>query len=228
MLRFGELGYDSRGQYVIQFKESVLLHEDETNKAVPRTYQIVKQLKAECLKRGVKPEDVAIDATGAGAPFCDVVAADWSPEILRVSFGGKASDRRVSMNNPTPCHDLYANRVSEIWFAGKELIRCGQLKGIDQELAREMTARQYDTAKGGDGLKMRVEPKMEFKKRTGYSPDGADAAFLLIDLARNRHGLIAIEPLKASEDSFASRRQMSMRDFHIESRTSYSGLIDLD
>ena len=228
MLRFGELGYDDRGQYVIQFKDSVLLHEDETNKAVPRTYQIVKQLRAECLKRGVSPENVAIDATGAGAPFCDVVAADWSPEILRVSFGGKASDRRVSMNNPTPCYDLYANRVSEIWFAGKELIRCGQLKGIDQELAREMTARQYDTSKGGDGLKMRVEPKMDFKKRTGYSPDGADAAFLLIDLARNRHGLIAIEPLKDSGDSFASRRQMSMRDFHIESRTSYSGLIDLD
>jgi hypothetical protein len=109
----------------------------------------VQQLKAQCQKRGVKAENVAIDATGAGAPFCDVVAADWSPEILRVVFAGKATDRRVSMNNQTPCHDLYANRVSEIWFAGKELIRCGQLRGVDQELAREMTARQYETIKGG-------------------------------------------------------------------------------
>jgi hypothetical protein len=228
MLRFGEVGYDERGQYVLQLKESVLLYEDETNKAVPRTFQIVQQLKEQCQKRGVKAENVAIDATGAGAPFCDVVAQDWSPEILRVIFAGKATDRRVSMNNQTPCHNLYANRVSEIWFAGKELIRCGQLKGIDQELAREMTARQYETIKGGEGLRMKVESKPDFKKRTGYSPDGADAAFLLIDLARNRHGLIALEPLKDAEPGQGTRRQMSMRDLQIQERTAHSGLIDLD
>lgn len=228
MLRFGEIGYDERGQYTLHFKDSVLLFEDETNKAVPRTYQIVQQLKTHCQKRGIRPENVAIDATGAGAPFCDVVAQDWSPDILRVVFAGKATDRRVSMNNQTPCYDLYVNRVSEIWFAGKELIRCGQLRGIDQELAREMTARQYETVKGGEGLRMKVESKPDFKKRTGYSPDNADAAFLLIDLARNRHGLIALEPLKDLPDNQMSRRQISYSDLQIQSRTSYSELISLD
>lgn len=227
MLRFGELGYDHNGQYVLQLKESVLLYEDETNKAVPRTHQIVRQLKDACTKRGVRAENVAIDATGAGAPFCDVVAADWSPDILRISFGGKATDRRVSMNNPTPCYDLYANRVSEIWFAGKELIRYGQLYGVDHELAREMTARQYETIKGGEGLRMKVEPKPDFKKRSGYSPDNADAAFLLIDLARNRHGLIAFEQAKTVA-GFASQRRVSMADLQVSSRTEYSSLLDLE
>jgi hypothetical protein len=232
MVRFGELGYDSNNQYCLQLLESLLLYEDETNKAVPRTYQIVQQLKEACEKRGVKPENVAIDATGAGNPFCDVVAAMWSPDILRVVFAGKATERRVSMNNSTPCYDLYANRVTEIWFAGKELIRCGQLYGVDQELAREMTARQYETIKGGEGLKMRVEPKPDFKKRAGYSPDAADAAFLLIDLARNRHGLIALEPLKKDDSGNGStfgnyHRQVSMKDLQVESRTNYSSLLDL-
>ena len=227
MLRFGELGYDSRGQYVLQFGESMLLHEDETNKAIPRTHQIVKQLKEICQARKILPENVAVDATGAGAPFCDVIASEWSPEILRVVFAGKASDRRVSMSNSTSCHDLYANRVTEIWFAGKELIRCGQLKGVDPELAKEMTARQYETAKGGEGLRMRVEAKPDFKKRTGYSPDNADAAFLLVDLARNRHGLIALDLPESVKESQQPQRQVSFRDLQIEARTQHSMLLDL-
>jgi hypothetical protein len=75
---------------------------------------------------------------------------------------------------------------------------------------------------------MRVESKPDFKKRTGYSPDGADAAFLLIDLARNRHGLIALEPLKDAPDSQGMRRQVSMRDLQIQDRTSYSDLIYME
>ena len=224
-LRFGLLGYAPNGQYTLLLGETVLLFEDETQKAVPRTYQIVKQLKEQCQKRGVKPENVAIDATGAGSPFCDVVAAEWSPSVQRVTFAGKATDRRVSMSNPTPCYDLYANRVSEIWFAGKDLIRCGQLKGVDQELAKEMCARQYETVKGGEGLRMRVESKLDYKKRAGSSPDLADAAFLLIDLARNRHGLIAFDLPENGGSGQPIRPQMRWQDLQVEARTAHSELL---
>lgn len=227
ILRFGLLGYTPNGQYTLQFTDSVQLFEDESNKAVPRTYQIVKQIRDHCERRGVKPENLAVDATGAGGPFSDVLAAEWSPSFLRVNFAGKATDRRVSMSNPTLCHDLYVNRVTEIWFSGKDLIRCGQLKGIDQELAREMTARRYDTVKGGEGLRMRVEPKPEYKKRVGHSPDVADAAFLLIDLARNRHGLIAFElDERTASAGGPARRQITYKDLQIESRTDHSTLLD--
>ena len=227
ILRFGLLGYTPNGQYTLHFTDSVQLFEDESNKAVPRTYQIVKQVREHCEKRGVKPENLAVDATGAGGPFSDVLAAEWSPSFLRVNFAGKATDRRVSMSNPTLCHDLYVNRVTEIWFSGKDLIRCGQLKGIDQELAREMTARRYDTVKGGEGLRMRVEPKQEYKKRVGHSPDVADAAFLLIDLARNRHGLIAFElDEKTAALAGPARRLITFKDLQIEARTAHSALLD--
>ena len=138
----------------------------------------------------------------------------------------RATDRRVSMSNATSCYDLYGNRVTEIWFAGKELVRCGQLRGVDAELAKEMTARQYETIKGGEGLRMRVESKPDFRKRTGYSPDNADAAFLLVDLARNRHGLIALDIPQNTQDGQQSRPNLNFKDLQIEARTAHSMLLD--
>lgn len=230
VLRFGQIGYDQRGQYVLQLGDTVLLQEDEFDKTLPRTHQIVRQVKNLCIKYGVSPENLAVDATSAGGPFCDVLATEWSNDIMRVSFSGKPTDRRVSYTNPAICQDVYANRVSEIWFAGKDLLRCKQLFGINQELAREMCARKYDTVKGSEGLKMRVEPKPEFKKRVGYSPDLADASFLLIDLCRSRHGLIAFD---LGDDARGGQtagqftsRQVSYRDLEVVSRTDYSDLLD--
>lgn len=228
VLKFGQLGYDERGQYVLQFGDTMLLHEDEFDKSLPRTHQIVRQLKSICQARGVAPENLVVDATSAGGPFCDVIATEWSNDIMRVSFAGKPTDRRASYANPALCCDIYANRVSEIWFAGKDLLRCGQLYGITQELAREMCARKYDTVKGAEGLKMRVEPKPDFKKRLGFSPDLADASFLLIDLCRSRHGLIAFDPPDSGGQaaSWSSQRQISYRDLEVVARTSYAELVD--
>ena len=59
------MGYDTTGQYVIEFGEAVHLNDDATNKAIPRTYQIVRQIKEHCEKRDILPENVAVDATGA-------------------------------------------------------------------------------------------------------------------------------------------------------------------
>ena len=123
ILSIAEVGYARNGQYVCQFVDAVHLNDDATNKAVPRTYQIVQQIIDHCKRKGVSPENVAVDATGAGAPFCDVLAGEWSPNFMRVTFGGKASDKRVSMNSQLTGEELYTNRVSELWFVGKELMR---------------------------------------------------------------------------------------------------------
>jgi len=190
----GLVGYDTNGQYVCEFGEAIHLNDDATNKAVPRTYQIVRQVKDHCVKRGIAPENVAVDATGAGAPFCDVLAGEWSSAFLRVSFGGKASDKRVSANSSLTGEELYVNRVSELWFVGKELVRTKQLFGISGDLAQEICARNYDLIKGST-LRVKVESKPEFKARFGRSPDLADAAFLCLDMARQRHGVVAVEPI---------------------------------
>jgi len=211
ILYTGLVGYNTDGQYCVMFDEYVHLNDDATNKAVPRTYQIVRQIKAECEKRKIKPEDVAIDSTGAGAPFCDVLSGEWSDAFLRVSFGGKASDKRVSSNSKSIGTELYYNRVSELWFVGKELIRTKQLFGINGDLAQEITGRNYDMVKG-TSLRMKIEAKPEYKSRFGRSPDLADAAFLCLDLARQRHGLVAVDPIEDGEIKGRRSKRRSIRE----------------
>ena len=204
-LALARCGYDTTGQYVIEFGKIIQLNDDATNKAIPRTYQIVEQVKNECKKHNVLPENLSVDATGAGAPFCDVLAGEWSNKFMRISFGGKASDKRVSANSSKIGSELYVNRVSEIWFVGKELMRTRQIFGISSELAQEMTARNYDMVKSGN-LRMKIESKPEFKARFGRSPDLADAAFLALDCARQRLGLVAVDPPEKSENGFVPKR----------------------
>tara|TARA_R110000764_G_scaffold51693_4_gene112964 strand:- start:42 stop:1829 length:1788 start_codon:yes stop_codon:yes gene_type:complete len=219
-----KVGYDHNGQYVIEFGKSIQLNDDATNKAVPRTYQIVKQIKEQCLKLNIPPENVSVDATGAGAPFCDVLAGEWSNRFMRVSFGGRASDKRVSANSKLVGTELYVNRVSELWFVGKELMRTRQVFGVSPELAQEITARNYDHVKGAT-LRMKIESKPEFKSRFGRSPDLADAAFLALDCARQRLGLVAVDPPKEGDTAF-NRPRRSMKNLSSALQNADSSLVD--
>lgn len=87
------VGYNKNGHYVIEFDKAIHLNDDATNKAVPRTYQIVRQIKDHCEKNKILAENVAVDSTGAGAPFCDVLAGEWSNKFMRVGFGEKPVTR---------------------------------------------------------------------------------------------------------------------------------------
>lgn len=217
------VGTFADGQYGIQFDDCLTLNDDTTNKAIPRSYQIVHQIRDNCKRLGIKPENVAVDATGAGSPLCDILAGEWSDQFLRVQFGGKASDRRVSMNSRLTGEELYVNRVSELWFVGKEFVRTKQISGIRDDLAKEMCSRQYEMVKSGT-LRVKVESKQELKSRTGQSPDIADAAFIAMELARQRHGLVAVEPIKREEGLFGVRQPRSLRDLDIVARTKYAHL----
>jgi hypothetical protein len=178
-----------------------------------------------CKKLGIKPENVAVDSTGAGSPFCDVLAGEWSDQFLRVQFGGKASDRRVSMNSRLTGEELYTNRVSELWFVGKEFLRTQQLRGISDVLAKEMCVRRYEMVKSGT-LRVKVETKAELKQRMGQSPDIADAAFITLDLARQRHGLFAVDPPKKTEAGlFGASMPRTMRDLDVVSRSKHTQLV---
>lgn len=194
ILYFGFVGKDTTGRRVICLDHYEELREDVTNKDEPRAFQIARQFKDKCEAWGVTSQNAAYDASGGGAPFGDVVDALWSRNVLRVQFGGKASERPVSLTDRVPGHERYANRVSELWWTGKELIRNKQLFGISRELVREMTERQYTTEKGLS-MRIRVETKSDMKVRIGKSPDISDAAFILIELCRTRHSLTAIDKL---------------------------------
>lgn len=229
MLTFATVGTNTEGQYCIQFDESIRVNDDATNKAVPRTYQVVAAIKKECERRGVKPSHVGVDATGAGDPFCDVLAGEWSPEILRVKFGGTASDKKVSQNSKIVGSELYTNRVSELWFISKELMRNRQVFGVSSDMAREMVARTYTMVKG-TGVRIKAESKGELKAKLGHSPDLTDSAFVAVDLARTRFGLTAMDPPRKDNDSgiglFMRRGPRTMKDLDVVSRSKLSDIYD--
>ena len=72
-----------------------------------------------------------------------------------------------------------------------------------------MCARNYDMVKTGS-LKVKIESKIEFKARFGRSPDLADAAFLALDCARQRLGLVAVDPPKDDKDT-GFRKQVTIK-----------------
>jgi hypothetical protein len=202
ILYLGFTGADKTGKKVVCLDHFEELREDVTNKSEPRAFQIARQFKERCEAWGVTARNAAYDASGGGAPFGDVVDSVWSRDVLRVQFGGKASDRAVSLTDTTPAHERYANRVSELWYTGKELIRNKQLFGVPREMVREMTERLYTTEKGV-AMRIRVESKQDMKARIGKSPDISDAAFILLELCRVRCGLIPSD--KIPSDPYGKR-----------------------
>lgn len=187
VLYFGSYGQSAEGLATLQFDDYITLKEDLdlVRKGTPRSQQIVTMFREECEKRGVAPENAAFDSTGAG-PFGDMISAMWSPKVMRVNFAGKASSRPVSPHDRTPASERYDNKMSELWAVGKSLLRAGQLKNIGNDLAKEMCQRTYETVKGGEGMRIRVESKPDYKARVGESPDIADSAMVLLDLCRER------------------------------------------
>jgi len=96
--------------------------------------------------------------------------------------------------------------------------------GISDVLAKEMCIRRYEMVKSGN-LRVKVETKAELKQRMGQSPDIADAAFIALDLARQRHGLVAVDaPSKTEMGVFGRSAPRTMRDLDVVSRSRHAYL----
>lgn len=187
ILWLGKLGQDREKQWILYFDRFMPLFDDATKaKQRTRAFQMADQIVAHCTAYGVTPRNFGLDVTAGGGSVADVIEEVWGRGIWRVDFSGAATDRTVNAANPKTAKESYWNRVSELWYVGLEFLKHGQLKGIKMDQAREMKARKYETIKGAEGLKIRVESKKDMKLRLSFSPDIADAGFVLLDLARQK------------------------------------------
>lgn len=166
--------------------------------------QIVKRVKFEMqqgvwgpdtvlagIKRSVPTANLAVDCSGGGTHFGALLARDIGAGFIMVNFGDKASDRRVSKNDKRLGHEAFHNRVSELWGAPVQLIRSGQIRGMDPDLIEELTSRTY---KDDASKRMQVESKDDMKRRSnGKSPDRSDSWVLFVEAARVRGGLSSSE-----------------------------------
>lgn len=151
--------------------------------------QVGEAVKGLLVKYNVEIYSLGFDSTVSSAANYLAVVLE-NNDFHRVSFRGSASDIPISDLDPAPANQRYGNRVSELWFFGRELIRRGQLYGISRETASELIVRKYDTTKFGEQSRLTAETKRDMKKRTGgKSPDRADALMIALDVLKTRYNL---------------------------------------
>lgn len=221
VVMIGSYGLDKNGKNVLCYDRHVILREDVTLKDKSRSFQIVQKFMELCIKEGVYPQYAAVDATAGGKPIYDIICELWSHKVLPVQFGGSASKNPVGIADYRPADELYANRVSELWYVGLEFLKSGQLKGIFKELAMEMKSRHYETVKG-TRMRIKVESKVDMKARIGFSPDIADAAFIMLDLCRVRLGAKSGEGSKAKSRMVAQSNEQAEAIQDLYSNADYS------
>lgn len=192
----GHHGITTAGQYIIGIASMEEIKIDVTKEDVPETHQVVFGFIEICKRNHVRPENAGYDSTsGGGIAFGDILKEHWSTRCYGLNFGGRASDEKISYSDERTAAQQYANRVTEIWYGGLAYVQNGQLKGVDSNTAKELKSRKYETKKGG-GVRVRAESKKDMKKRTGFSPDKADALLGLLMVARDR---LKFLPGEASE-----------------------------
>lgn len=179
ILRFAKYAEIPSGLAGVQFTE-VLPIKLNVSSSEPIHYQIAAAVKGACIERGCAPQHLAVDASGEGGGLCDILSKEWSNRIRRIEFGGAPSDMPVSAEDGRSSKEAYANRVTELWFSVREWVIRGQVKGLDKDTIIEFCQRMFNDEK----RKIQVEKKSEMKARSGQSPDLADAAALVIEMAR--------------------------------------------
>lgn len=148
----------------------------------PRHYQIVQQVKQICVDEGIPPERFGLDSTGEGGGLASIFSKEWSNAINPIEFGGRASPNAISdttpdtKDRPKKGFEEYLNRVTELWYQVRVLVRNGQIRGLDDDAAIEFCKRFYKL----QGNMLVVESKTLMKARTGNSPDKADACCVAV------------------------------------------------
>ena len=111
-----------------------------------------------------RPSEICVDSIGIGAGVADRLAELGLPA------------RSVAVSESASLTDRFANLKAELWwsartwFEGLDVNICD-----DQALMAELVVVEYDFTSNG---KITVESKKELRKRTGDSPDLADAFIL--------------------------------------------------
>ena len=208
-IMWGQLGVVEDGRRVLMVKEVWLAREDvEVKQAYDR--QVLEQFRKKAVELGIHPRNCVFDATGAGISFGTLMTEVWSDEPLAVKFGGAASDRYVASGDMMkPACDVYGNRVTELWYQGKEYLRGRQLCGLTLDIAEDLVGRQFTVQKGSEA-RVSVEPKKDMKKRGLRSPDLGDAVMLLVELARARFGWEPNTVVTVARNPFRADREESL------------------
>lgn len=188
-LRFGKLGEIIDGNWGIEWFPPTVVPIDSSSQN-PIFYQLCEQVKRQAESFNVNgieyhcdPENFGIDATGSGSGCADILQRLWSPNVLRIEWGGGASEEPMSLENPRPAKEVVENKRVEMFFRTRDCLNSNQLRGVDKETAIELCAIEFDES--GKRIKLMSKEDYKEKFRLG-SPDFADTGVMLTEVARIR------------------------------------------
>lgn len=151
-------------------------------------YLVARQTIEECKRIGVAPRCFGLDRTGTGRGVAAIISAEWSGDIVQIEFGDMATERPSSTADGRPSYEVYSSFVTEMWYAAKDCLEGGQIRGIPLQARKELCMRTFKWT----GRKYHLEKKEDFKLRLmGNSPDDSDCFSGLVEVAR-RNGLTAM------------------------------------
>lgn len=150
-------------------------------RGLPAEDQIAEFCKEYCESRGIPPDMFGFDGSGRSS-LTSSLARLWSPSVHAIEFGGQATERPLGSKIPN-CRLKYDRFVSELWFASREIIDAGQMRGLTDPYIKEGCMREWVEKIGG---RQSVVPKDVMKELLGYSPDIFDALVTAIEMARRK------------------------------------------
>lgn len=178
-LQFAKFG-KVNDKYCIDLGEGFEIPISPEVEAYDVDYQLARRVQQECVVRGVKPYHFGLDATAIGRGVGSIMSAEWSGSINYVTWGGLASDLPSSQNDGRPGKEVYVNRSSELWFAVRECLEAGQIRGFTRPAMVQACSRLYEMK----NKRFCIEPKGDMKARMRYSPDEFDSIAGIVHVAR--------------------------------------------
>lgn len=184
-----KFGVSVFGIWTIEFQAPIKIDRSVSNKTVPIHKQIALQVVDHLRAVGANITDLAMDVTAEGKAVLIELRYAWGTgaEPVQVEFGGAASDLPLDEVNKKLAHEEYTSKTGELWYSMRRFIEKDQVRGLTIETIRQFSERRYKLVNS----RIQIEPKTVMKQadRLGYSPDEADAATLVVMLARMRNTL---------------------------------------
>lgn len=187
-----EFGTDIKEQEVIKFCHYGVIPIETAVDVLPDD-QIAQFIKKQCATYDIDPANFFYDSTGRGTTGAAFARVFGYQVPVPISFGDRPSSRPVrydlyvveasGMKRLKRCDEEYGKFVSELWFTARNIIECGQMRELDNDVCNELCMREYTTIRGN---KIDVETKDETKARMGRSPDLADSTICGLEGARQR------------------------------------------
>jgi hypothetical protein len=169
--------------------------------------QIVDFVMRQCQARGIPPQNFFFDA-GMRSSLVSSFARLWSPQVVPIDFGGKPTERKVSNQIDVKCVDYYSKFVTELWYSVRLIIEAEQFRGMTEDVMSEFGMREWKMVGAN---KIEVETKEDMKKKTGRSPDLADAVAIACEGAR-RLGFQISNLSTVRRDRRAEQWKQDLRD----------------